>query len=152
MKKWRKLYEFPLILDGIFLFMLIVQLTTTTDKLDVRGFDMDVSNDSGDKITPKPTFHISIDVLIWAVIAIQIIVGIFGFIVLPDTVPIHWGINGQANGLRPKVDKDIPLTIDKHRDICAYTGAVSCWSAFGRASGNSRQPPDRQGHYSGHQH
>jgi len=63
---------------------------------------MDVSNDSGDKITPKPMFQVSIDVLIWAVIAIQIIVGIFGFIVLPDTVPIHWGINGQANGYGPK--------------------------------------------------
>jgi len=63
---------------------------------------MDVSNDSSDKITPKPTFQISIDVLIWVIIAIQIIVGIFGFIVLPDTVPIHWGINGQANGYGPK--------------------------------------------------
>lgn len=63
---------------------------------------MDASQDSGDKITPKPTFHVSIDLLIWAIIAIQFIVGIFGFIVLPDTVPIHWGINGQANGYGPK--------------------------------------------------
>jgi len=29
MKKWREPYEFNLILDGILLFMLIVQLTTT---------------------------------------------------------------------------------------------------------------------------
>jgi uncharacterized membrane protein len=63
---------------------------------------MDVSNDSGDKITPKPMFQISIDLLIWAIIAIQIIVAIYGLIVLPDTVPIHWGINGQANGYGPK--------------------------------------------------
>lgn len=63
---------------------------------------MDASQDSGDKITPKPAFQFSIDLLIWAIIAIQIIVGIFGFIVLPDTVPIHWGINGQVNGYGPK--------------------------------------------------
>jgi|GEM_PF-4828007 len=30
MKKWREPYEFNLILDGILLFMLIVQLTTTS--------------------------------------------------------------------------------------------------------------------------
>jgi len=58
--------------------------------------------DGGDKITPKPAFQVSIDVLILAIIAIQIIVGIIGFIVLPDTVPIHWGINGQVNGYGPK--------------------------------------------------
>ena len=63
---------------------------------------MDTTQDLGDKITPKPTFQISIDLLIWAIIAIQVIVGIFGFFVLPDTVPIHWGINGQANGYGPK--------------------------------------------------
>lgn len=63
---------------------------------------MDATQDSGDKITPKPTFQISIDLFIWAIFAMQIIVGIFGFIVLPDTVPIHWGINGQANGYGPK--------------------------------------------------
>ena len=63
---------------------------------------MDASQDSGDKITPKPAFQISIDLLILAIIAIQIIVGIIGFIVLPDTVPIHWGINGQVNGYGPK--------------------------------------------------
>jgi uncharacterized membrane protein len=58
--------------------------------------------DGGDKITPKPAFQVSIDLLILAIIAIQIIVGIIGFIVLPDTVPIHWGINGQVNGYGPK--------------------------------------------------
>ncbi len=63
---------------------------------------MNSTVDGGDKITPKPAFQVSIDLLIWAIIAIQIIVGIFGFIVLPDTVPIHWGINGQANGYGPK--------------------------------------------------
>ena len=63
---------------------------------------MDATQDSGDKITPKPTFQAPVDLLIWAIIAIQIIVGIYGFIVLPDTVPIHWGVNGQANGYGPK--------------------------------------------------
>lgn len=63
---------------------------------------MSSTEDTGDKITPKPTFQVSIDVLIWAIIVIQITIGIYGFIVLPDTVPIHWGVNGQANGYGPK--------------------------------------------------
>ena len=63
---------------------------------------MDASDDSRDKITPEPASKSSIDILIWAVIAIQIIVAVYGFIVLPDTVPIHWGANGQVNGYGPK--------------------------------------------------
>ena len=63
---------------------------------------MSSTEDSGEKISPKPAFQISIDLLIWAIIAIQIIVGVFGFVVLPDTVPIHWDINGQVNGYGPK--------------------------------------------------
>lgn len=63
---------------------------------------MSSTEDTGDKITPKPTLKVSVDLLIWAIIAIQIIVGIYGFMVLPDIVPIHWGINGQVNGYGPK--------------------------------------------------
>jgi uncharacterized membrane protein len=63
---------------------------------------MNVSDDSRDKITPKPTFQGAIDLLIWAVIAIQLIAAVYGFVVLPDTVPIQWGINGHANGYGPK--------------------------------------------------
>lgn len=59
---------------------------------------MDTSHDAGNKITPKPAFRPSIDLLIWVIIAIQVLVAIYGFVVLPDTVPIHWGINGEANG------------------------------------------------------
>jgi len=66
------------------------------------GFDMDASNDSSDKITPKRAFQGSINILIWAIIAIQIVIAVYGFVVLPDTVPIHWGANGQANGYGPK--------------------------------------------------
>jgi len=68
----------------------------------MRGFDMDASNGSSDKITPKPAFQGSIDILIWAIIAIQIVIAVYGFVVLPDPVPIHWGANGQANGYGPK--------------------------------------------------
>lgn len=60
------------------------------------------SNGSSDKITPKLAFQGSIDILIWAIIAIQIVIAVYGFAVLPDTVPIHWGANGQANGYGPK--------------------------------------------------
>lgn len=63
---------------------------------------MDTSDNSSDKITPKPAYQGSVDLLIWAIIAIQIIVAVYGFAVLPDRVPIHWGINGQANGYGPK--------------------------------------------------
>jgi len=48
------------------------------------------------------SFQGSIDILIWAIIAIQIIIAVYGFAVLPHTVPIHWGANGQANGYGPK--------------------------------------------------
>src|SRR5205807_4805262 len=63
---------------------------------------MNASDNSRDKITTKPTFQGSIDILIWVIIAIQIIVAVYGFAVLPDTVPIHWGMNGQVNGYGPK--------------------------------------------------
>ena len=63
---------------------------------------MGASNDSREKITPKPAFQGSIDMVMWAIIAIQIIVGVYGLVVLPDTVPIHWGANGQPNGYGPK--------------------------------------------------
>jgi uncharacterized membrane protein len=68
----------------------------------MRGFDMDASDGSRDKITPKPAFQGSVDILIWAIIAIQLIVAVYGLVVLPDTVPIHWGANSQANGYGPK--------------------------------------------------
>ena len=63
---------------------------------------MDASDNSRDKITPKLASISSIDILIWAIIAIQIIVAVYGFKVLPYIVPIHWGANGQVNGFGPK--------------------------------------------------
>ncbi len=59
---------------------------------------MNTSRDTGEKLTPKPAFQGSIDLVIWAIIAIQVIVAVYGFAVLPGMVPIHWGFNGQANG------------------------------------------------------
>lgn len=63
---------------------------------------MSTSDDSRNKITPTRAFPSSIDILILAVIAIQVIVAVYGLAVLPDTVPIHWGINGQADGYGSK--------------------------------------------------
>jgi uncharacterized membrane protein len=63
---------------------------------------MNTSNDAADKIAPKPAFRPSIDLLIWAIIAMQVIAAVYGFLVLPGTVPIHWGFSGQANGYGPK--------------------------------------------------
>ncbi|HYT33523.1 MAG TPA: SdpI family protein [Ktedonobacteraceae bacterium] len=63
---------------------------------------MDSTESTNDKITPEKTSKVSTDILIWTIIAIQLIVGVYGFIVLPDRVPIHWGANGQVNGYGPK--------------------------------------------------
>ena len=63
---------------------------------------MDASGDSRDKITPEKTSKVSADILTWAIIVIQLIVAVYSFIVLPATVPIHWGANGQVNGYGPK--------------------------------------------------
>lgn len=63
---------------------------------------MATSSNSPDKVMPKRTSPSTLDMLVWAIIAVQLIVGIYGFIVLPDTVPIHWGANGQPNGYGPK--------------------------------------------------
>jgi len=63
---------------------------------------MNMSRDTGDKITPKPAFQGSIDMVVRVIIAIQVVVAVYGFAVLPDIVPIHWGGNGQANGYGPK--------------------------------------------------
>lgn len=63
---------------------------------------MNTTNGTREKIEPQPTFRPSVDLLIWTTIAIQIIVAVYGFVVLPETVPIHWGLNGQANGYGAK--------------------------------------------------
>jgi uncharacterized membrane protein len=63
---------------------------------------MDTSQDAANKIAPKPAFRPSLDLLIGVIIAIQMIVAIYGFAVLPATVPIHWGIHGEVNGYGPK--------------------------------------------------
>lgn len=63
---------------------------------------MNTSPDTGNKITPKPALPGSIDMVIWAIIAIQVIVAVYGFAVLPESVPIHWGIGGQATSYGPK--------------------------------------------------
>jgi uncharacterized membrane protein len=63
---------------------------------------MDASGDSRDKITPEPASKVSADILVWAIIAVQLIVAVYGFMVLPAIVPIHWGANGQVNGYGPK--------------------------------------------------
>jgi uncharacterized membrane protein len=64
---------------------------------------MNTSHDTGDKITPpQSVLPGAIDLFMWAIIAVQLIVAVYGFVVLPATVPIHWGANGQVNGYGPK--------------------------------------------------
>src|SRR5438046_1109457 len=63
---------------------------------------MDAPDNLKDKVTPEPALRGSVDLLIWAIIALQILVAVFGLAVLPDVVPIHWGVNGQANGYGSK--------------------------------------------------
>jgi uncharacterized membrane protein len=64
---------------------------------------MNASRDTGDKITPpRSALPGAIDLLIWAIIALQLLIAVYGFVTLPETVPIHWGVNGQVNGYGPK--------------------------------------------------
>lgn len=63
---------------------------------------MDTPHDAGNKLAPKPAFRPSLDLLVGVLIAIQVLVAIYGFVVLPDRVPIHWGLSGEANGYGPK--------------------------------------------------
>ena len=44
---------------------------------------MDASDNSNTKITPKPAFQSPVDIVIWVIIAIQLIVAVYGFAVLP---------------------------------------------------------------------
>lgn len=63
---------------------------------------MSFSNDTRDKISPKPLWTGQVDLLIWAIIAIQILVALVAFPFLPDRVPIHWNAQGQINGYGSK--------------------------------------------------
>jgi uncharacterized membrane protein len=63
---------------------------------------MNTPPDAREKIAPRSMIRPSIDLLVLAIIIVQIIVAIYGFAVLPDTIPIHWGLNGQANGYGPR--------------------------------------------------
>lgn len=63
---------------------------------------MSLSDDARDKISPNPLVRNPTDMLIWAIIVIQIIVAIAAFPFLPAVVPIHWDASGQANGYGSK--------------------------------------------------
>lgn len=63
---------------------------------------MSLSNDTRDKISPKPLWRNSLTILTWAIIAVQIVVAIIVFPLLPPVVPIHWDANGQPNGYGSK--------------------------------------------------
>ncbi|MGH2510661.1 MAG: DUF1648 domain-containing protein [Ktedonobacteraceae bacterium] len=64
---------------------------------------MSFSNDTHDKIRPKPLLPNPTDILIWALIIMQIIIALAAFPFLPAVVPIHWGANGQPNGYGSKL-------------------------------------------------
>ncbi|MBA2284358.1 MAG: SdpI family protein [Ktedonobacteraceae bacterium] len=57
---------------------------------------------AGEKIHPHPMFRHPTDILIWAVIAMQILIAIGAYAFLPPVVAIHWGLTGQANNYGPK--------------------------------------------------
>jgi uncharacterized membrane protein len=63
---------------------------------------MDTPPDAREKIAPQSIIRPSIDLLVLAIIVVQIIVAVYGFAVLPETIPIHWGLNGQADGYGPR--------------------------------------------------
>ncbi|MEO7020156.1 MAG: SdpI family protein [Ktedonobacteraceae bacterium] len=64
---------------------------------------MSLSHDSRDKIRPNPLVRNPTTLLIWAIIAMQIVIAIAAFPFMPAVVPVHWGANGQPNGYSSKL-------------------------------------------------
>ncbi|GHO70796.1 immunity protein SdpI [Ktedonobacter sp. SOSP1-52] len=58
---------------------------------------------TSDKILPRPNprWRNSTDMLIWAIIVLQLLIALFAYPFLPATVPIHWS-GGHANSYGPK--------------------------------------------------
>ncbi|GHO80928.1 hypothetical protein KSD_86990 [Ktedonobacter sp. SOSP1-85] len=58
---------------------------------------------TSDKILPRPNpgWRNSTNMLIWAIIVLQLLIALFAYPFLPATVPIHWS-GGHANSYGPK--------------------------------------------------
>lgn len=55
-----------------------------------------------DHMLPQPPVRSPEQVLIWVVIALQVLIALGAFPFLPSAVPLHYGINGQATSYAPK--------------------------------------------------
>ena len=58
-------------------------------------------NSPSDKILPHPSMGNSADLLIWIIIALQLLLALGAYPFLPAQVPIHWS-GGHANSYGPK--------------------------------------------------
>lgn len=63
---------------------------------------MDVTENNGDKITPRKSPYAGAPLLAWLIIGLQILVSLVTYPFMPDQVPSHWNINGQVDGYLPK--------------------------------------------------
>jgi uncharacterized membrane protein len=61
-----------------------------------------LSDDTREKIGPAPLLRDPMNALALAIVGLQILIAICAFPFLPDTVPIHWNIAGQADGFASK--------------------------------------------------
>jgi uncharacterized membrane protein len=61
-----------------------------------------LSGDTREKIGPAPLLRDPMNALALAIVGLQILIAICAFPFLPDTVPIHWNIAGQADGFASK--------------------------------------------------
>lgn len=64
---------------------------------------MSTSNDSGEKIAPEHSLPSPATLLAIAIIAIQVLVSIVTYPLLPDRVPSHWDASGHVNAYAPKL-------------------------------------------------
>ncbi|HEY3991255.1 MAG TPA: DUF1648 domain-containing protein [Ktedonobacteraceae bacterium] len=86
--------------------------------------------------------------MIWATITIQVIVAVYGFAVLPDTVPIHWGMHGRANGYGPKWIGTFlyPIIVPIIAvSIFLYIYSYICYQHVTREQGEPLSPPFNEG-------
>lgn len=63
---------------------------------------MDTPPDAREKLAPRSMIRPSVDLLILAIILVQIAVALYSNAVLPETIAIHWGFNGEPNGYGPR--------------------------------------------------
>jgi uncharacterized membrane protein len=64
---------------------------------------MDSTESDADKITPRQSAYPGAPLVVWLIIAVQILVSLVTYPFLPEQVPSHWNIAGEVDGYLPKL-------------------------------------------------